>query len=334
MCIRRPLRGPSSALLAAALLASCAEPFYGVELTLVPDPNINTEAMLVELVRTLELELDSSDGLYPLADVRRSATLRIEDVDSDGWAELVVTSPLGTTLPRIQIAHGDLGQEELQLRLTGYDGAGMAVAQGSLVNGFRVPSDSISEIDLYFNTLPSLWPPQVTQSIPANGERNITPTDTLDLFFSRLMDESTLLADSTVELYSLHGTDQHPIPAFQKTAFRSGGRSSLRYSLEQVLQAGSYRLEVSVAALSVATAEVPARPLDQQPTVDGNQPYVAVFTVAASSASTVAYRHVRPRGPVELPAPAGGAKRPARGPEHEAHPFGAAGRLVRAKVKR
>jgi hypothetical protein len=154
-----------------ALAGGCGgEESTGLDLTLVPDPNVNRPEDVVRLVDSLVLVLDAPGGLYrPGGEAPRDGTVQIEDTDGDpSDLELVATMPLGDQLPWIRIEQGGLpGDASLELLLLGLPaGGGEPVARGG-AQGIALGD---GRVDVPFNLVPSRLPPRIAEVVPADGD--------------------------------------------------------------------------------------------------------------------------------------------------------------------
>ena len=95
----------------SALLLSlgCGEP-ASIEITLVPNSEINDPISVLEQLGKVEYVVDSSQGLYPSSAEQRGDWLEIYDRDDDGDAELVATVDMTSMdhLPLVRLEQGGI----------------------------------------------------------------------------------------------------------------------------------------------------------------------------------------------------------------------------------
>jgi len=198
----KPDRSTPALLLAAFALGACAdEPAFDFELA--ADPNVSTEAQLVERIGSVVFVLDSPDGLYAPGEERSEEGFQIKDADSDpNDLELVVSIPIVEgALPTVRIERGGLPDVPIDVRVLGLpiSGSGPPVADG-LLRGLRF-SDAPQPITLPFDLRDELLPPRVEDVIPADGSSIpdcVVPS--VIVVFSRPVDEGSLLAPDAVRI--------------------------------------------------------------------------------------------------------------------------------------
>jgi hypothetical protein len=196
------MREPGVIAIAALGLLAC-QPGAAFDLELVPDPNVATEAQLLEQVGTIVFVLDSPGGLYAPGKEGIDGSIQIKDADADpGDLELVVTLPVdGPTLPTVRIERGGLPDVPIDVRVIGLSiaGNGPPVADGVL-RGLRFGSEP-ERVSLPFDLRDEVLPPRVDDVIPADGSS--VPgcsVPSILLVFSRPVDEATLTAPGAVRV--------------------------------------------------------------------------------------------------------------------------------------
>lgn len=283
---------PRLACLCIAALLGCGEP-TALDLSLVADPNVNSEEALLSHLAQLRLVVDSPQGLYPAGAERREGDVEIQDVDEDGAGELVARVDLADLgrLPLIRLERGGLDEQPLDLRLDGLGpGAGsgpslVSVAAGG-VQGLRFEGGAVQSVQVPFNLRAAYRPPRVTQVYPEDGS-SLQPgaVGSVVLIFSKAMNPESLGRAGVITLVRVDSGQETPVPAQQIVPGEvySGGPTRVDYRLASMLKDGSYRVRVSQGALDGS-----GRPLDQVPMQPGNQPFSSGFglTDFATTATT------------------------------------------------
>jgi hypothetical protein len=178
------------------VLAACAtSPALDIEL--VPDPNVNDEAQIVDRVQTLVLIFDSPEGLYLPGEERVGGSVQVVDADADpSDLELVATLPMGDHLPIVRLEQGDLLDASIDVRILGESAAG-PIAEGRLL-GARF-TDSGEVVRVPFNIRPEHLPPRVGEVIPNDGVMLSGCTvPTIVVMFSKPVDPMTLFLPDAI----------------------------------------------------------------------------------------------------------------------------------------
>lgn len=228
-------RGTQWSLL--VVLVGCAATEPGADLELVPDPNVNTPAQVLDAVDSVILIVDSLEGLYPPGAERSAGDVQIENADTDPELELVIDAAVPNDhLPRIRILQGSLPDgASLDVRVLGVPSELFAapVAAGH-VAGVRL-EPAIPEVAIPFNLYPARLPPRVAEVHPLDGSMIEGCTlDRIFVMFSRAIDPATLAG--AVHLEPAGEVTQvrmgpSNLSAELVTAGLSGDGSSLRYRL-------------------------------------------------------------------------------------------------------
>ncbi|MBW2734667.1 MAG: sigma 54-interacting transcriptional regulator [Deltaproteobacteria bacterium] len=265
-----------------SLPAGCGTP-TAIDFSLVSDPNVTDLQALLSKVERLELILDAPQGLYPLSAEREiTDSLRIKDIDNDGSAELVAEFDVKGRLPLIRVERGGLDADvSVDVMLRGHS-AKNQLASGE-IRGVSFDEGAIKSLDLLFNTLPAMRAPRVTQTIPANGAQ-ATFAERVQIIFSKRMDAIGLRKPGVVQLLRVTPTGAEEALAasgvlgvrWQPTA--NGETTTVDFVPLELMSAGTYRIRVSTAAIEDGN---PPRPLDQVPAREGDQAFMAQFSVPA-----------------------------------------------------
>lgn len=285
---------PSRHLVLLASLAGCGDP-TALDLSLVADPNVNSEASLVEKLRCIRVVVDSSEGLYPdPGDTdRREGDLLISDIDGDNQGELVAgvdMADLGR-LPLIRVEQGGLSDVPLELRLDGRaagdaetcrDQKDATVAAGG-VQGIYFSAGGVSPVQVPFNLRAEYRPPRVTQVYPEDGASlTLETVGSVVLIFSKQMDTASLTRPDVIQLLRVQGSQESPVTiTCTGLPVYVGGPTKADCKLAATLDEGSYRVRVSQGALDTS-----GRSLDQAALQPGNQPFSSQFTIGPTSAQT------------------------------------------------
>ena len=266
------MKRPSILLL--AFVVGCASP-EGVDLRLVPDPNLNSEAQVLAALDSIVLVVDSPDGLYPPGSERMVDGVQIEDADADpSDLELVATIPVtGGRLPIIRLERGTLPDASLELRFLGVPAeAGAPVSVVGRVQGVHLASP-IEELAIPFNLRPELLPPRVTEILPSDGSGLAgCEVSKIYVMFSRPVDPATLVGAITVEPGTVEDVRLDPSGLTAEIRVAGlGGADSLRYSV----------------AIETTVTDVEGRALDQIPSELGPQPYRSAFALTCGPATDI-----------------------------------------------
>lgn len=250
----------------ALQIAACEGP-EGVDLRLVPDPNLNREAQVLDALDTIVLVVDSPDGLYPPGSERAAEGVQIEDADADpSDLELVATIPVASDrLPLVRLVRGTLPDVALDLRFLGVPAEpGAPASVVGRVQGVHL-GRPIEELAIPFNLRPELLPPRVTEVLPGDGAAIVgCDVPRLYVMFSRPIDPATLAGAVTVTPGAIDEVRLDP----------SGLTAELRVG--GLAGAGSLRWSLAIAA---SVTDLEGRPLDQVASEPGPQPYEASFEV-------------------------------------------------------
>jgi len=286
------MRPPRLALVLLATLAGCGDP-TALDLSLVADPNVNSEASLVEKLTCIRVVVDSSEGLYPGGADRREGDLLISDIDSDGQGELVAgvgMADLGR-LPLIRVEQGGLSDPPLELRIDGRatgdadacrDKNDATVAAGG-VQGIYFSADGVQPVQVPFNLRAEYRPPRVTQVYPEDGANlSLEIVGSVVLIFSKQMDNASLTRPGVIQLIRVQGSQESAVAiACVPGEVWGGGPTKADCKLAATLSEGSYRVRVSQGALDTS-----GRSLDQAALQPGNQPFSSQFEIGPTVAQT------------------------------------------------
>jgi hypothetical protein len=268
-------------LAAPVLLCACGDP-TALDLSLVPDPNVNSEAALVEKLGALRVVIDSPAGLYPVSDSRREGNLEIKDVDSDGKAELLTEMDLSGLgrLPLVRVERGGLEEMALEFRLDGLDRDRAAVAAGG-VQGIRFDADAVLPVKVPFNLRAKYRPPRVSEVFPADGARPSGKLGSVLVIFSKVMNPDSLKKAAVFQVLRVEGDKETPAPAakLELGELYKDGPTTAEYHLTGPPGQGTFRVRVSQGALDAS-----GRPLDQVPMEPGNQPFQSSFSITVEAA--------------------------------------------------
>ncbi len=252
----------------AVLLVACEDP-EGVDLRLVPDPNLNSEAQVLEALDRIVLVVDSPDGLYPPGSERATDGVQIEDADADpSDLELVATIPVPSDrLPLVRLTRGTLPDVALELRFLGVPAEpGAPASVVGRVQGVQL-GRPIEELAIPFNLRPELLPPRVTEVLPGDGAAiSGCEVPRLYVMFSRPLDPATIIGAITIAPGTLDEVRLDP----------SGLTAELRVSGLSGAGDAPLRWSLSIAA---SVTDLDGRPLDQVASEPGPQPYDGSFEV-------------------------------------------------------
>jgi len=280
---------PSGRALVLALCLALASPACGevtaLDLTLVADPNVNSEQDLVSALAELQLVVDSPAGLYPLGAARKEADFEIVDEDSDGAAELV--SKVGVAqlgrLPLIRLEQGGLADQPLELRLLGRNSKGEGVAAGGVKGVHFIPEQALP-VQLPFNLKADYRPPRVTEVYPADGATGLLvgSISSVLVIFSKAMNPVEVARPGVFSVYYLSGGKEVVVPAksIKVTELYSQGPSKAEYTFVKLLDRES-TFHVRIESKARDTS---GRPLDQVPLQAGNQAFKSTFTLGPQMA--------------------------------------------------
>lgn len=275
------MRTVTTGLAMLAFATACGgDDTTAIDLTLVPDPNVNRPEDVTSQVDSLVLVLDSPEGLYhPGDDVPAGGGVQIEDADGDPTdLELVATVPIGDELPWIQIARGGLPADvSLAIRLLGLsDEGGEPVARG----GAQGLSFEDGRADVPFNLVPSRLPPRIAEVVPDEADVALDCfVGRVLLFFSKPIDPASFLLPGAVMFE----------PGGAPTELRVDVTGRFAEVIPPPLQGDEtvrYRLTVSTDVREDAPGGG-GRRLDQVPAEEGAQPFVRDFVIPCDIAPQI-----------------------------------------------
>ena len=249
---------------ALSLLVGCEDDVVSFDVELVADPNLNTVSQVLERTDTIELVLDSDDGLYAPGEERLEGDVRILDVDGDAPLELVARVPVpDSRFPRIRLERGGLPRVPITIRIVGYDSlSGEVVANGALAGvEFR---GGRTDLALPFNLLADELPPRVVDVVASPSSSCEAPT--LTLLFSRPVDPASVVGPFAVTF--------DPGGAPTELRIDATGRLALITAPAAVVVGSRVAFTLTLAT-TIRTED--AITLDQVPSVPGDQPYVGRF---------------------------------------------------------
>jgi hypothetical protein len=186
----------------SVLFFVCACGESALDVTLVPDPQLNSVDELVARVDRMELVVDSVDSaLYPPGSERVGENFEIKDHDGDpSDLELVSSIDIVDRLPTILVNRGTIPDARIEFTLRGFDSAGGIVATGGMSGAeFR---DEIVPVALPFDLVPSARPLRVAEVIP--DETVMAPhcqVSMIVVIFSREVDRDSVLAAGAVRIF-------------------------------------------------------------------------------------------------------------------------------------
>lgn len=280
---RSPLPRLAAALVLALASAACEDP-TALHISLVPDPNLNSEADLVARIGSVRVVVDSEQGLYPASFTYKDEEKEVRDLDSDGYSELEAFVDLGDLgrLPVIRLERGGLDPLPLDLKLDGLakDGTPKAAEAAGGVPGVRFTEEEVVQVRVPFNLRADFRPPKVTQVLPEDGSQLNSLVGSVVVIFSK---EMRPLAAGVFQVLRLESGSETPVPAESITVepiYQDGpSRAEYRFA-GGPLNEGTYRVRVTQGALDAS-----GRPLDQVPLEPGNQSFTSQFTVSAVAAT-------------------------------------------------
>lgn len=254
-----------------------------MDISLVADPNLNSEQSLVTSLERLRLVVDSPEGLYPGTAERRQGDLVIKDLDGDGQSELEATLELNGLgrLPLVRIERGGLEAVTMEMRMEGFApvqaGYSESIAAGGL-QGIRFSSREILLVTLPFNLKPRFLPPRVTQVFPEDGSADSSKAglSSVLVVFSKAMNLESLRKPHVLRVLLVNNGSESVVPAkaIQLGELFAGGPTKAEYIFDETLGAGMYRVRVSTEALDGS-----GRHLDQVAMQDEDQPFSSQFSV-------------------------------------------------------
>jgi hypothetical protein len=284
---------PRLLLLPPLLLCACADP-TALDLTLVPDLNVQSESVLVSRLVRLRLVVDAPEGLYPGGASRRDGEIELSDLDGDGARELSASITLGALgrLPLVRLERGGMpGGASLELRLDGIgsdDSDGKPTADVELaaggVQGISFTEGAVSSVKIPFNLRAKFRPPRVTQVFPEDGATlSSSSVGSVALIFSKPMSFASL-KPAVLQVLQVVGGSETPIELREIVVGEIGAGGPTRAVLHFLKAAGEgvYRVRAGQGALDTS-----GRALDQVPMQPGNQPFTSTFSLTGT-ASTAA----------------------------------------------
>jgi len=266
-----------------------------LDLELVPDPNINSEAQILERVESLVFIFDSPDGLYAPGEEHVEGGVQVVDADADpSDLELVVTFPVLDHLPIVRLEQADLSDVPIDVRILGESGPG-PIAEGRVL-GARF-SDAAEPVRVPFNIRPEHLPPRVGEVIPSDGQSLqgcFVPT--IVVMFSKPIDPATIFLPGAV-------TFEPGGAPLEIRLDSSGVVAQLEPPTIEGEGTVSYRLRIE--SMVTDTAGIA---LDQVAAEPSSQPYVGDFTLICGPTSSIPdpppCGSMAPPGPLEPVCPA------------------------------
>lgn len=258
----------------ALLLASCgddgAEPVKtALDISLVPDINVNAVGEVARAIDTIVLTLDSQAGLYPPGSESKQGNVEIKDADGDpADLELVATFPVPAgRLPLVRLERGGLPDRALTISVTGIkaDKPATTVALGR-VEGVRFEPDQALALPIVFNILPQHLPPRVMNVMPADG--TILPQCELSAMvvtFSKPMSLASLQAEGS---FTVASPQTAHVIALDPTKYNATYSFLAKPEFEDLEGGFGVRVVVSSAVTSLGGVN-----LDQVGAEPGNQPF-------------------------------------------------------------
>lgn len=258
-------------------LCGCGE--SALDLTLAPDPQLNSADDLVARVERLELVVDSVDAaLYPPGSERSGENFEIKDYDGDpSDLELVSTIAIGDRLPTILLERGSIPDARVEFTLRGFDIEGTIAATGGMSGAeFR---DEIVPVALPFDLVPTERPLRVAEVIPDDtGMAMDCQVSLIVVIFSRPVWRDTVLAAGAVQIFP--GTVQ-TVSVAENGRFAQIVPSTIAGDGLSV----SYRLVVSSAV-----TDPDGNPLDENASEQGAQSFDRMFRVPCGPGSMIPTR--------------------------------------------
>lgn len=262
------------AVLISVALACSGQSDTSLDVVLVADLNLNSEAALASALNVLRVVVDSDEGLYGAEDAVARDTFRIENADSDAALELVIDLPVeGSKLPEVRIEQGGLSAGPLDVRVLGIGADGRHLASGGL-GGLAFAVGERRRVSIPFNLKPQFLPPRVIEAYPRRDEATCRAGTAL-LVLSKNLDPASVVGGTSV-IVERDGYSG-PLPA---TASAEGPIIRVAFAVIEP-EADRYHIRVTDEVRDTDSA-----PLDQEPGVEGHQHYVHDFAVVTDGDCT------------------------------------------------
>lgn len=273
----------------AAAPSGCGDS-AAIDITFVPDLNLNTPAQIVESVGRIRLVADADPPLYPPGTELRGGRAEVFDEDGDQLPELVAAIEIGDSarLPVVRLEQGGLAPDApFRLVVTGFARAAEAEARAAgAVEGIDFTHEGVRALEMPFNIQNRYLPPRVIQAGPVSNTPG--PIRAVLVVFSKPMEISSLRKDrGTIAVVKLEGGRETLVPASDIQITVLPGDEQPTYALYLFgapLLPGGYRVDVTTEARDESPDR---RNLDQVPMQPGNQGFRSrVFIAAAASVET------------------------------------------------
>lgn len=254
-------------LMAAFVLVGCGDA-PSLDIELVPDPNVNSEAQILDRVESLVFIFDSVDGLYLPGDEYAAGNVQVVDADADPTdLELVATFPLGDHLPIVRLEEADLPDVAIDVRVLGESGLG-PIAEGRVLGARFSFGDGAEPVRIPFNIRPEHLPPRVGEVIPNDGQIiQGCQVQTVVVMFSKPIDPASLFLPGAVVFE----------PGGAPREIRLDGTGIVAQIEPPPIEgAGTVSYRLRIESLVVDPAGIR---LDQVAAEDSSQPYVGDFTL-------------------------------------------------------
>jgi hypothetical protein len=274
-------------LVSALATTGCDEDRTALQVRMVVDPVLNTEAQLLSVVETVDLRLDASGGFDGLDRAgQRVGSLVAGDPDGDGTLELTLTRDVRGrgALPLFRLRPGNNGDRSLQIGARGQRGTEVAAVGG--LSWVRFVPGQVIDLLLPFNLRAPYRPPRVLLTLPSNGQTSVSAAlAQVYLEFSKMVVASSTQGAVRL-LYQSTGGDQ-PVPGTwvmgEISVIDLGLQERRSTAIFQVqdgcrLSPGTYRVEVATAVRDAA-----GQALDQDATSAGPDGFSGRFSIPGSA---------------------------------------------------
>jgi hypothetical protein len=287
-------------IVAALVLAACGEESTALRLKLVVDPALNSEALLLSVVTSIEIVLDAPEGFSALPE---GGELSAKDVDGDGKLELVLQKPVQglKSFPMYRLLPGSSAGQSFTITARGMVGNQVAAVGGSAPAKFA--DGQSTEITVPLNLRPGYRAPRVIMALPHDGQ-NAVPQALSNIYveFSKWIATST--ADKYLHLTTkVNGVDT-AVPG--KWSFNNIAVTELGYPEERTgatfqrdaacydLIAGEFHIDADAKITDTSGAPLVQDAMSSQPNGYRSTFYVTPSTQVAPGTSSSACVTVRP----------------------------------------
>lgn len=271
-------------LLALLLLAvaGCADDSPGLRIKLVADPDLNTEAQVLEAIDRLELVIDRESGYRAGSD-----DVVLRDVDLDGEMELVFSRDVDgeTSFPQLRLRRGhQSGNFTIQAR--GLAGRTIA-AVGKRVQA-KFSSSGERGLSVQLDLRDRFRPPRVLSVLPPDGAKDVPAAlGYVYVVLSKWIEKASLEGNLRLTYRSSQGR-KRVAGSWDLSLANTVVHGHPEERAIATLALGSCGLSPGTYELSASSRIVDAdgSPLDQKPATPAKDSFTSTFTLRGTATAS------------------------------------------------